>query len=91
MPALAAQQFIGLFAPRGTPKAIVEQISEATRKAMADRELQRMFVTSAFEPNLNSSPDKARRLLDAEIAKVGAGHQGDRIEARLRSRGLSRC
>jgi tripartite-type tricarboxylate transporter receptor subunit TctC len=69
MPALAAQQFIGLFAPRGTPKAIVEQISDATRKAMADRDLQRMFVTSAFEPDLDSSPDKARRLLDTEIAK----------------------
>ena len=69
VPGLAAQQFIGLFAPRGTPKAIIEQISQATRKAMADRELQRMFITSGFAPDLDSNPDKARRLLDEEIAK----------------------
>jgi len=69
MPGLAAQQFIGLFAPRGTPKAIVEQISQATRMAMADSDLQRMFITSAFEPELDSTPDKARRLLEEEIAR----------------------
>ncbi len=69
MPGLAAQQFIGLFAPRGTPKEIVEQISQATRKAMADHDLQRMFITSAFEPDLDSNPDKARRLLEEEIAR----------------------
>ena len=40
MPSLAARQFIGLFAPKGTPKEIIEQIADATRKAMADPELQ---------------------------------------------------
>jgi tripartite-type tricarboxylate transporter receptor subunit TctC len=69
MPGLASQQFIGLFAPKGTPKAIVDQIAQATCTAMADRELQQMFVTSGFEPDLDSSPDKARRLVEDEIAK----------------------
>jgi tripartite-type tricarboxylate transporter receptor subunit TctC len=58
-----------LFAPKGTPKAIVEQIAQATRTAMADKELQRMFITSGFEPDLDSSAEKARRLLEQEIAK----------------------
>jgi len=69
MPGLASQQFIGLFAPKGTPKAIIEQIAQATRTAIADRELQQMFVTSGFEPDLDSNPDKARRLVEGEIAK----------------------
>jgi tripartite-type tricarboxylate transporter receptor subunit TctC len=69
MPALAAQQFIGLFAPKGTPKAIVEQIAEATRKAMADPDLQRLFAASAFEPELDAGPEPTRRLLEQEIEK----------------------
>jgi tripartite-type tricarboxylate transporter receptor subunit TctC len=69
MPDLAATQFIGLFAPRGTPKAIIEQIALASRQTMADRELQRMFVTAGFEPELDPSPESTRRVLDAELKK----------------------
>ena len=69
MPGLAATQFIGLFAPRGTPKAIIEQIAQASRQTMADRELQRMFVTAGFEPELDPSPENTRRILDAELVK----------------------
>jgi tripartite-type tricarboxylate transporter receptor subunit TctC len=68
-PELASQNFIGLFAPKGTPKAIVERVAQATRAAMADKELQRLFITSGFEPDLDSNPEKARDLLDQEIAK----------------------
>jgi tripartite-type tricarboxylate transporter receptor subunit TctC len=67
-PGLTSQNFIGLYAPRGTPKAIVEQIAEATRKAVADKDLQRMFNTSGFTPDFESTPDKAQKLLDEEIA-----------------------
>jgi tripartite-type tricarboxylate transporter receptor subunit TctC len=69
MPALAATQFIGLFAPRDTPKAIVEQIAQGARRAMSDTELQRMFTTAGFEPELDPSPEKTRLMLAAEIAK----------------------
>jgi tripartite-type tricarboxylate transporter receptor subunit TctC len=69
LPGLISQNFIGLFGPRGTPKAICEQISEATRTAMADPELRQLFIVSGFEPILNSGPDQARRYLDDEIAR----------------------
>ena len=69
MPGLAATQFIGLFAPRGTPKAIIEQIAQAARQAMSDQELQRMFITAGFEPEFDPSPENTRRMLDAELAK----------------------
>ena len=69
MPELSARQFFGLFAPNGTPKTIIEQIAQATRNAMADKELQRLFIASGFEPDLDSSPEKARRLVQAEIVK----------------------
>ncbi len=69
MPELAATQFLGLFAPRGTPKAIIEQIAQSARQTMADKELQRMFVTAGFEPELDPSPENTRRTLDAEFVK----------------------
>jgi tripartite-type tricarboxylate transporter receptor subunit TctC len=68
-PGLASQNFIGLFAPKGTPKAIVERVAQATRAAIAEEELQHLFISSGFEPDLDSTPDKARDLLDHEIAK----------------------
>jgi tripartite-type tricarboxylate transporter receptor subunit TctC len=67
-PGLTSQNFIGLYAPRGTPKAILEQIAQATRKAVNDKDLQRMFGTSGFTPDFDSTPEKAQKLLDEEIA-----------------------
>jgi tripartite-type tricarboxylate transporter receptor subunit TctC len=61
--------FFGLFAPKGTPKMIVDELAEATRKVVADQELQRMFTNSGIEPDLNASPQKAQRLLEDEIAR----------------------
>ena len=69
MPDLVSQQFIGLFAPRGTPAAIIEQVAAATRRVMADDELQRTFATSGFQPSVESGPEHARRLLAEEIAR----------------------
>jgi tripartite-type tricarboxylate transporter receptor subunit TctC len=67
-PGLTSQNFIGLYAPKGTPKAILEQIAQATRKAVTDKELQRMFETSGFMPDFDSSPEKAQKLLEEELA-----------------------
>lgn len=67
-PELTSQAFIGLFAPKGTSKAIVAQIAKATRLAMADKELQRMFSISGFTPDFDSTPEKAVRLIEQELA-----------------------
>jgi tripartite-type tricarboxylate transporter receptor subunit TctC len=67
-PDLVSQNFIGLYAPKGTPKAIVEQIAHATRQAVVDKELQRTYQASGFTPELDSTPEKAGRLIVEEIA-----------------------
>jgi tripartite-type tricarboxylate transporter receptor subunit TctC len=67
-PGMVSHVFTGLFAPKGTPNAIVDKIAEATRKAMADQDLQRMFTNAGIEPDLHASPQKAQRLLEDEIA-----------------------
>ena len=69
LPAMIAQNFIGLFAPAGTPKAIVAQISQATRTAMADQEFRHKLIASGFEPYLDSTPGAARRFVEDEIGR----------------------
>jgi tripartite-type tricarboxylate transporter receptor subunit TctC len=68
-PDMFSHYFTGLFAPKGTPKMIVDELAEATRKAIADQELQRVFTNSGIEPDLDASPQKAQRLLEDEIAR----------------------
>jgi tripartite-type tricarboxylate transporter receptor subunit TctC len=69
IPGMISQQSIGLFAPTGTPKPIIEQISLASRTAIADRSYQQMLIESGFEPDLDSTPDKFRRLIEEDIAR----------------------
>jgi tripartite-type tricarboxylate transporter receptor subunit TctC len=66
-PDMVSHIFTGLFAPKGTPKVIVDELAEATRKVIADQELQRTFINLGIEPDLDASPQKAQRLLEDEI------------------------
>jgi tripartite-type tricarboxylate transporter receptor subunit TctC len=66
LPNMIARLFSGLFAPAGTPKAIVDQVSQATRKALADKAFQEKLIQSGFEPVLDSSPENAQRFVDQE-------------------------
>jgi len=66
---MVSQQSIGLFAPAGTPNAIIEQISQATRAALADATYRQMLIESGFEPDIDSTPDKFRRLIGEDIAR----------------------
>lgn len=69
IPGLISQNFVGLFAPAGTPRAITDQISQATRTALGERDLQQLFIASGFEPQLDSSPERTRQFLAEEIAR----------------------
>ena len=70
LPGMIAHNFNGLFAPAGTPKAIVEQISQATRTAMADDEFRQKLIASGFEPYVDSSPEAARRFVEEEAGRL---------------------
>ena len=69
LPGMVSQQLIGLFAPAGTPGEIIDQIAEANHATLAELAYQRMLVETGFEPDIDSSPKKFRRLIEAEIAK----------------------
>jgi tripartite-type tricarboxylate transporter receptor subunit TctC len=58
---------VGLLAPAGTPTGIIEQIAQATRTALAERTYQQMLSDAGMEATLDSSPDKFRRSLAADV------------------------
>ena len=66
-PGLTVQGTVGLLAPAGTPKPIIEQIAQATRTALAERAYQDFLIESGFEPALDSTPEKLRRTLEQDI------------------------
>jgi tripartite-type tricarboxylate transporter receptor subunit TctC len=71
VPGMISEQSIGLLAPAGTPRAIIEQIYKASRSVLAEQSFQRMLIESGFEPDLESNPDAFRRLIETDIARWG--------------------
>jgi tripartite-type tricarboxylate transporter receptor subunit TctC len=69
LPGMVSQQLIGLLSPAGTPGEIIERIADANHDALAELGYQRMLVETGFEPDIDSSPKKFRRLIEDEIAK----------------------
>ena len=69
LPNMIAQNFTGLFAPARTPNAIIEQVAQATRTALAERAYQQALIESGSSPTAISSPDKFRRALEGDIAR----------------------
>jgi tripartite-type tricarboxylate transporter receptor subunit TctC len=51
--------WIGLLAPAGTPKEVVERLSAETRKIMQDPELRKRFVAGGMEPAGNTPSEFA--------------------------------
>src|SRR5437016_2536303 len=58
---------IGLLAPAGTPIGIIEQIAQATRMAVAEPAFKQMLIDAGIEPTLDSTPEKFRRSLAADV------------------------
>src|SRR5262245_57128112 len=68
LPGLTVTATLGLLAPAGTPVPIIEQIAQATRKALADPAYQQMLMETGFEPIFDSTPEKFRQSLAADVA-----------------------
>jgi tripartite-type tricarboxylate transporter receptor subunit TctC len=69
MPELLAANFNGLFAPAGVPRDIIERIGKATGDMMKDPEVQKLMITSGFEPVVDSGPAAAQRTVESELKR----------------------
>jgi tripartite-type tricarboxylate transporter receptor subunit TctC len=69
VPGLIAQQLLGIFAPAGTPKPIIEQIAAANSTAMADTAYQQSLVDAAVEPAFDWSAEKFNQFMAEDVAR----------------------
>ena len=59
-----------LFAPRGTPKPVIEKLNAAVRKALDDVQLRAALLARGAEP-LASSPEELARHVVSEVERWG--------------------
>jgi tripartite-type tricarboxylate transporter receptor subunit TctC len=69
LPDMIAQNFIGLFAPKGTPNEILIQIAQASRGVRGDEEYQKLLLVSGQEAVAESDPDKTLQFVKDELAR----------------------
>jgi tripartite-type tricarboxylate transporter receptor subunit TctC len=58
--------WIGLFAPRGTPRSIVERLNAEVNSALRDPEAAARFAQQGVEVE-QSSPDEFRKRISIEV------------------------
>lgn len=68
-PELITLQFMGLFAPAGTQRAVIDTIAASTRLAAADAEFQKKLVSAGFEPVTESGPEQTAAFIREELAR----------------------
>ena len=67
-PGMTVRGSIGLLAPARTPVVVIEQIAQATRKAIAEPVFQQMLSDAGIEATLDLNPEKFRQSLAADVA-----------------------
>jgi tripartite-type tricarboxylate transporter receptor subunit TctC len=70
VPGYEANNWNGVVAPAGTPRAIIDQLQRAIRTIVEAPELRNRLLQSAFEP-ISDTPQAFKRYLDAERFKWG--------------------
>jgi tripartite-type tricarboxylate transporter receptor subunit TctC len=68
-PDLVTVQFMGVFAPGGTPRPIIDQIAGATRQVMADEAFQKKLIAAGFEPVTDSGPEQTAAFVQEELVR----------------------
>ncbi len=68
LPGMTVVGSLGLLAPAGTSKAIIDKIAQATRTAVAEPAFKQMLIDTGIEPTLDSNPEKFRPSLAADVA-----------------------
>jgi tripartite-type tricarboxylate transporter receptor subunit TctC len=71
LPVLSFSTWVGLFAPKGTPREIIDQLNAATVGALADPAVRTRFVNLGTEifPRERQTPEALGALVKADAAK----------------------
>ena len=71
LPGIEMKIWHGMYAPKGTPKAVVDKLSAALQKAVSDPNFRARMAEAGAEavPAQRATPDSLRALLSSEIGK----------------------
>ena len=61
--------FHGVFAPAKTGAETIQRLAQASRAVMADKGFQKFLLDSGLEPEPDSTPDEARRIVAGEVER----------------------
>jgi tripartite-type tricarboxylate transporter receptor subunit TctC len=64
------QTWVGLYAPRGTPKALIAKLNADIAKVIQEPEIRSRLNAVGFE-GLVQTPDEFRKMMNADSAKFG--------------------
>ena len=70
VPGYESVSYLAIFAPAGTPAAIVTKLSQEIVRVLQRPEVKEKFLATGIE-TVGSSPEAAAKLIDAEIARMG--------------------
>jgi tripartite-type tricarboxylate transporter receptor subunit TctC len=69
LPGMISQNLVGILAPAGTSRSIIDQLNKATVLCLEDRAYQQHLISSGFELPPDSSPERMRSFVESEIAR----------------------
>jgi tripartite-type tricarboxylate transporter receptor subunit TctC len=69
VPDMVGQLFLGIYAPAATPKAAIDAISAATKKAVDNPEFEKILTASGFTPAPYFTADSARTYMAEEFKR----------------------
>ncbi len=68
-PELVAPNFIGVYAPTGLPRDIVQTISAANLKLLADPDYQKLLISGTFELEPGTSAAEYKAYVESEMTR----------------------
>ena len=83
LPGLTARNSLGLLAPAGTPKEIIEQIARATHAALAEPAFQQTLIEFGFRARSRFEPRKVPTYARRRHCSLDADRPGAWGEDRL--------
>jgi tripartite-type tricarboxylate transporter receptor subunit TctC len=81
VPGVEVDQWIAFLAPRGTPKAIVDQLNAQIGKALADREVSGTLERNGMVPAVAQRPDQFGAYFTQDLGKWSRAARDAHIQA----------
>jgi tripartite-type tricarboxylate transporter receptor subunit TctC len=69
LPELITLMFMGVFAPAGTPRPVIDRIAAVSNEAMADKDVQAKLIKAGFEPVIGMGPDETAKFVHDELVR----------------------